>query len=343
MPTFADELDIYYRVWKLATHDSVHPRKVRPKAPDFSGEFPGGHPRAYEHAQPWHCKPFLDAVTGCIEIPWPVQSTVRVWSEDGINCFHTEDHIALTGNKDTISQFAPGHFGVNTHVAFGMPPGWGGLVLPHPNQYMDPHGKGSTVPAVVPGLLEFDWWPRQFFVVSTCPGPGKYVEFRYGEPFCMVYPVRSRVKSNLRPATMEERRQSINLDSLLAGNFDRLSDRYWKTKAGKRFANLYKLLSAEYRKTGKIDWEKVAAKGEEPDGTTPWRLQPPPTQPLTQSIAGHTPNDPAQLTLATRLDNLRPLTDSSATDQGFPYFAPGRNVPTEISDFISLEREGSYE
>jgi hypothetical protein len=234
------------------------PRRINPEVPGFAGDN-----RKYEIPQAWQCKPWVDANSIGIELYWGFRTDVIIESRDGTNAIIVGDYDRETGNKNTIAQFAPGHYGINTSYQLIMPPGWGGLVLPHPRWFMDPYH--TTFPCITPGLIEFDWWPRLFFVVAKVPPAGAHHVLRYGEPFCQVVPVQMATALKIRECTAEEKAHYQAQDQFIGKNYSALSTHVWKTASGKQFGNIYKVLAAEFRKQGRIDWDALRARLETPN------------------------------------------------------------------------------
>jgi hypothetical protein len=229
------------------------PRKISLEVPGFAGEN-----RRYEVPQAWQCKPWVDANSIGIELYWGIKTDVVIESKDGTTAIIGGDYARETGSKNTISQFAPGHYGINTSCQLVMPQGWGGLILPHPRWFMDPFH--TTLPYITPGLIEFDWWPRLFFVVAQVPPPGVHHVYRYGEPFCQVVPVPVATTLKVRECTAEERARYQEQDRFIGQHYNALSTHVWKAASGKQFGNIYKVLAAEFRKQGRIDWEALRAR-----------------------------------------------------------------------------------
>lgn len=240
------------------------PRITRPAVPGFAGEMPpkGGSkpkpgletPDAKGEAQPFHCMPFLEAIRYGIEVPFQWQVPIDVMSFDGQNIKVEGDFATYTKNAQSVSQFAKGHYGVNSHLQCQMPPGWGGLILPHARWFDDPYGSG--LPHIIPGLVEFDWWPRYFFVVCKAPPPGIVHRFRPNEPWFQIIPIPLRCGFITKDMNEEEKRIWNEHEKIVSTGYNTLSTRNWRTPSGKTFGNVYKVLAAEMMKNGEIDWDK---------------------------------------------------------------------------------------
>lgn len=241
------DLEIAYRTWV----DSVpSPRKLQVEVPGWGGTRDMGMP------QPWHCKPFLDGNSLGIELFWGLPATVVI-TGDGVDAQIEGDLEPITGTKDTISQFARGHYGINSNYHLRVPPGWGLLVLPHPRWSLDPYQ--SELPAIVPGLLESAWWPHLFFVVSRIPPAGVRHVFRYGEPFCQVLPVPLDVGVKLRRMDEAERAEAMANEAFCKDDYHTVSTHSWWSENQHHFGNIYKVLSRRFRRGDRIDWTAARA------------------------------------------------------------------------------------
>lgn len=210
-----------------------------------------GDPQDKTTPLPWRCKPFVDAATYGFVLYWGLRCTVTITSTDGQTLRIDGDYAAHSGTAQTIAQFAPGHYGIQTHYAFRFPPGWGGYILPSPDWFMS---RTSTKPAILPGLLELDWWPNFFFVVSRAPGPGEQHCLRYGDALCQILPVPLRPDYQLRPMTVEERQAQSQAAQVTKLGYHTLATQSWQATNGQRFSNLYKVLAEQQQRAGAIDW-----------------------------------------------------------------------------------------
>ncbi len=244
------ETEIVFQKWDP---DSKPIKRIALELPGFAGV-----DNKYDEAQPWQCKPFVDANTMGYEVCWAVNAKVEIESDDGVIAKMKNTWTEITHNKYTVAQFAPGYLGINCQYQITMPHGWGGVILPHPKWFGDPFN--SDLPYVIPGLIEFDWWPKFFFVVVKVPPPGKKVMLCPGEPFFQIVPVPLRVKSSSRIATDEEALIAQDREKFINKHFVDASTHQWQTKTGNQFGNIYKVLAAEYKKNGKIDWDALQEK-----------------------------------------------------------------------------------
>jgi hypothetical protein len=243
------EIEIRYRLWRPQIPP---PQRIKLDAPGWAGSQDDTQP------QPWECKPFVDGNTLGLELRWGLRSPVIVTSKDGANAEFIGDFAAETQCPTTFSQFAPFHYGVNMHMAIKTPPGWGLMVLPHPKWFASPYS--TSVPYAIPGMIEFDWWPCQFFIVCRVPPKGMTQVFNYGDPIAQLIPVPSQVSLKVQEMGEREAAQSALEEKFVRDNFMALSTVKRTMPNGKPFGNVYKVLGTEFRKTGKIDWDALAAR-----------------------------------------------------------------------------------
>lgn len=239
------DIEIIYQGWNS---DAIL-RKTTVSVPGV-----GGTDNTYDTAQPWQCKPFLDGNTAGFEILWHLPDVV-IESDDGVKAKIKDTWSQVTNNPGTVSQFADGHIGMNTGIKIKMPDGWGGLIMPHPEWFNDPYN--SNLPCMIPGVLEFDWWPNFFFLVSKVPPLGKKYILKQHQPFCQIIPIQIRNKFTVRKATEAEEVDLKEKADFIAKNYSNISTHTWTTKSGKVFGNVYKVIANEIKKTGKIDWEEI--------------------------------------------------------------------------------------
>ncbi len=236
-------------LWRSPTDSAPPPKRIRLAVPGWGGD------RDPTRPQPWNCKPFVDANTLGTELVW--------WRPDPLTVTGDGTKITIDGNnqlgppnKYVVDQFADGYYGVAAGFALKLDPGWGGLVLPHPAFTCDPYN--STLPAVIPGLIEFAWWPRSFFIVVRCPPAGVRHEFRYGVPFAQILPVPLDLgQYGVRKMTQEESDESVAAEWLVVNNYEALSSRIWIDTNQQRFSDHYKRLSQRFAEGSQVDWNAV--------------------------------------------------------------------------------------
>lgn len=240
-----EDIEIIYQAW----NSNAILRKTTINIPGI-----GGTNNSYDQAQPWQCKPFLDGNTIGLEILWHLPEIV-IESEDGVNAKIKDTWSKITNNSRTVSQFADGHVGINTGIRIKMPFGWGCMVLPHPEWLNDPYN--SNLPCMVPGVLELDWWPNYFFVVSKVPPLGKKYILEPNKPFCQLIPIKIRQKFNIREANETESKEFVENADFISKNYSKISTHNWQTKNGSSFGNVYKVIANEIKKSGEINWEEI--------------------------------------------------------------------------------------
>jgi hypothetical protein len=243
-----EEIEIAFQSW-TGKND---PKRISLEIPGW-----GGIAKNFSTAKPWQCKPFVDGNTAGFEVSWPIDCEILIESEDGVKANISDTWSEITKNESSVSQFADGHIGINTNFRFKFPKGWSGLIMPHPKWFADPYS--TNLPFVIPGMLEFDWWHRYFFLVLRCPPPGKKIMIRPNEPFFQVIPFK-RHRFSLRSMNESESQESNEQDALITKHYSDISSHNWQTKDGKKFGNIYKVLSAEFKKNGKIDWTAIKEK-----------------------------------------------------------------------------------
>ena len=92
-------------------------------------------------------------------------------------------------------------------------------------------------PALIPGVLQMDWWPHIFFVVSQIPKPGEKQVWAAGQPFAQVVPIADKaaeifydrlfeiapaVKPLFRGDMVEQRRKLVAALAVVVGGLSDL-------------------------------------------------------------------------------------------------------------------------
>lgn len=156
--------------------------------------------KGYSHETP-PCKVWSDAQTLGIELSWTTEYTLTVVNEGGKVAF---DCDKLPSDPVPLEPLGEHYYAIHTGQHILLARGLGGLVLPHP-RFFDPVPDGcyNDAPAVVPGLLQMDWWPRGLYIVCSMPKPGAEQVFHAGEPFCQIVPVPIS-DITIRPMDAEE-------------------------------------------------------------------------------------------------------------------------------------------
>lgn len=236
------EINLRYRTW----FKGLPPRPIKLEIPGWAGE------KNWDVGQPWHCKPFRDGSTYGLELVYPFDTEVTVSTKNGELVFtgdFTEEKKIAPGQdwERPFSSFAPYHFGFTSSLDIQTDEGYGTMILPHPRYYTDRTG---TVPLVVGGMIESDFWPRVFFIVFKSPLEGQTYIFRKGEPYANLMFVPKNVKYNIDHMTQEEEKSRQDMEKILADFPQAIATNTWKTKDGETFDNKYKVLSSIAKQKG---------------------------------------------------------------------------------------------
>ncbi|HZQ63390.1 MAG TPA: DUF6065 family protein [Casimicrobiaceae bacterium] len=162
------------------------PLPLKPAAPDrpWMDEIPEGHayrclPLSIANAHGWEIGSPCD-----FEVAWnggPQANALLVRAIDGFPNLH---HYA-------VSHFAFGIVTFHLTWLFRTEPGWN-LVATGPLNAV----KDGIAPLT--GVIETDWLPYPFTMNWKMTRPGR-VQFRRGEPLCMVYPVAAGAVTQCQP------------------------------------------------------------------------------------------------------------------------------------------------
>lgn len=238
------KINFKYRTW----WKGIAPKKIKLETPGWAGE-------KSKTAQPWHCKPFIDASTYGFELIYPFKTEVEVTSKNG-ECFFNgdfeaneehHDFYSNTPSKKPFANFAKNHFGFTSSLDIQTDEGFGTMILPHPRFYTDRTG---TVPCPVSGFLETDFWPRIFFVVFKAPLEGEKYVFRYGEPYAQILILPKSVDYNYREMTNKEESYRNKIDNVINQCAKKIATKFWKDSNNYDFDNKYKVLSNMAKKIG---------------------------------------------------------------------------------------------
>lgn len=155
------------------------------------------------------CKPIADAQTLGMELYWTKHYTMVVTNNAGTPQF---EFVGEKHQRPLAAHLeAPGYYRVYTGCQIALPRDFNGLILPHP-RFFD---HDNDMPAVIPSVLEMDWWPSKFSIVCSLPKPGAEHIFHADEPFCQVVPVL-RTEIAIRPMDDAEEARWIERDELVA-------------------------------------------------------------------------------------------------------------------------------
>lgn len=235
-------MEIKYRLWP----NGIPPRRIRMEIPGWAGE------PTYQIAQPWHCKPFMDAATYGLELlyPWNAESVVTT-NLDGVCSFSGDfsaerppDHPETWKPFDS---FAPNHFGMVSALDIQPEEGYGMMVLPHPRYYTD---RSGTVPLAVCGFIEKDWWPHVFFLVFKAPFPGQQCVFRYREPIASVLFLPKEAAYTIAEMSSDDAQARLRQEGRVRSSWAEYSQRIFYCQSGAAFDNKYKCLSHLARTQG---------------------------------------------------------------------------------------------
>lgn len=232
-------MKISYRTW----FKGIPPRKV--KLQEWAGE------RTYSSAQPWHCKPFVDAATYGYELVYPFTTTCEITAIDGKITCHGDFSQEKTPDQQwefPFTQFAPGHFGFTSSLDIKTPENISLLVLPHPRLYTDNTG---TVPLAISGLLNSSWWSNIFFVVFKSPNNGQKLIFRYNEPYAKIIFLPTNPEPiDMVPMDQFECKQRAYECDFINRFRKRIASKIWWTDGGDEFDNKYKVIGSLVKKFG---------------------------------------------------------------------------------------------
>lgn len=245
-------------------YKGVFPRPVRTAIPGFMGDsnrHDGG-----ARPQPWHCTPFVEGSTYCLELVYPFDNETRV-TFDGKDIRFEGDFSGeapwapATPEKapPPFASFAPGHYGFTSSLDIMPPPGHVVRLEPHPRYYTDETG---TVPLAIAGHLQ-EWWPRIFFVVFKAPWPGQTHVFRKGDPYAAALILPHRVRYDVQPMTEAEAKAREALSHRIAHLAPQIATHSFRSDAGHLFDNKYKVLARAFAKGGLKAVERVVERAAE--------------------------------------------------------------------------------
>lgn len=242
-----DKIKVLYRT----DGHTVGPRSIKMEIPGWSGEKEHGDGA---HPQPWHCLPWMEGSTYGVELLHP-------WEEFCISTREGKlvvegDDPELKGHKP-FKLFAPGHYGYGCGLDIQVPPGHILRLEPHPRFFIDTTG---TVPLVVPGHIQTEWWTRTFFIVFKAPEEGRTHIFRKGEPYGQVLILPHRVKYDIREMTPEEAEKRIRWERISYHYDPQIGRRAWTAADGHRFNDKYKAMARAWQQEGAEGIEKLFQK-----------------------------------------------------------------------------------
>lgn len=237
-----ESLEVKYRSW----YKGIPPKAIKLQIPGWAGDS-HGHADG-DKPQPWHCPPFVEGSTYGLELIYPFDTEVHVTNAGKIvfhGDFSSEQEGACMDFPFKI--FAPGHFGFTSSLDLEPPPGYAIRLESHPRLYTD---TTETVPMVVPGHLQGEWWPKVFFVVFKAPAPHQTYIFRKGEPYGQILIVPKKVSYDVIEMTAEEKQKRFKLDDKISKHGKRISKHSFVDDTGQDFNDKYKVVRKAFNKGG---------------------------------------------------------------------------------------------
>jgi hypothetical protein len=237
-----EKLLLKYRTW----YRGLPPRPIRLSIPGWAGD-------SHAHCngakpQPWHCIPFVEGSAYGLEVVWPFDEEMKIsTSDDGklvIDCKWGE-HEGL--DSPPIKTFAPGHYGITSCLDIMPPEGYVIRTEAHPSYFTDPD---YSVPCVVPGHIQGEWWPRFFFIVCKYPPKGYPTYYRPGQAYAQLLIVPKKVNYDIKPMSPAETMTRYQRDQAINDYDNALSELVWKDNEGQEFTDKYKVLSRIYQRGG---------------------------------------------------------------------------------------------
>jgi len=201
--------------------------------------------------QPWHCQPWVEGNTYGLELVFP-------WEEYRISTVNNK--LVVEGNDERLNghvpfqMFAPGHYGYGSGLDIQVPPGHVLRLEPHPRYFTDTTG---TVPLLVPGHLNTEFWTRTFFIVFKAPAEGQTHIFRKGEGYGQTLIVPGRVKYNINRMTDEEAEKRIRWERITYFYDQQLGKKSWTADNGTQFNDKYKQMAHAWREGGEEGIENL--------------------------------------------------------------------------------------
>jgi len=183
-------------------------------------------------ALPLHCRPWLDAESYGMIVPFPYNLTLTIRGLGGGKVeFDVSDRVGTMPEGELVREFAEGYVSIVSGYTFLTDPPIGlytiGLA-------------GSPGAALhVHGLLETWWYPRPLFAVYRVPQEGEELRFAPGDALCVALPV------------VCEAAEIVKLDAEDAADLVRAEKQYeqerrtridlmWTSAEGDGFSRLYK-------------------------------------------------------------------------------------------------------
>ena len=242
---------------KYRTHyQGIPPKPIKLQIPGWAG---------YDHSpmeagkiQPWHCPPFVEGNTYGLELLYPFDTECHISVVNGEikfeGDFSEEEKKVARFNipLPPFKSFAPGYFGMTSCLDIDVPEGYIMRIEPHPRFYTD---ETDTVPFLLPGHIQTQWWSRIFFVVFKYPRPGQKYIFRKNEPYAQLLILPKKVSYDIVEMSKAEEQARRIQDHQITTNADKISKSI-KSSSGHDFDHKYRILSTIYAKKGKTGVEE---------------------------------------------------------------------------------------
>jgi tetratricopeptide (TPR) repeat protein len=241
------KLDLKYRTYLKA----LPPRPIRLNIPGWSGlsqkMIDGSEP------QPWHCLPFTEGSTYGLELVYEFDNECHVVNDGGLVRFDWdyagEPDCKLQGSEfiTFFPKAASKYYALNTSLDLQAPEGYVIRTEPHPRFFTDDSG---TVPLALIGHVQYEWWPKKFFVVFRAPPPGGRHVFRKGEPYVQLLIVPRRADCATVPMSDEEAARRRELEEAIVVSSLDIAKNIWRNPASYAFNDHYKILARAFERDG---------------------------------------------------------------------------------------------
>jgi len=189
-------------ILKYRTHgDRPPPRPIKVAVPGWGGT---AEPRVDgSHEQPWHCLPFSESARYGVEVLYPFEEELKVYTYRGRVVLDAEWGPPADDGMmwPPFRPFGKSYYSYQLSLDLAAPPGWAVRVEPHPRYFTD---HTNTTPLAVPALIRSEWWPMIFFCIFKAPPKGVTHVFRKGEPFLSAVVIPADPELDLQPMTEEE-------------------------------------------------------------------------------------------------------------------------------------------
>ena len=236
-------------LWRSHSPHEIGPRPIKLEIAGWAGDKSHGDGAK---AQPWHCMPWVEATTYGVELVFP-------WDEFRISTKNGE--LIVEGNDPRIPEghvpfkgFAPGHYGFGSGLDIQVPPGHILRLEPHPRYFVD---TTNTVPLLVPGHLQTEWWTRTFFVVFKMPQEGQTHIFRKDEGYGQALIMPHKVKYDIARMTDEQAEKRIRWERISYFYDAQIGKKDWTAHDGHRFNDKYKVMARAWKHGGEEALERL--------------------------------------------------------------------------------------